>query len=50
MTELSLRSRIAVLVVAALLSVTGTFGTSAFLAADDVEAKRKTLDGEIGLA
>jgi len=34
MTEMALRSRMAVLVVAALLSVAGAFGTSAFLAAD----------------
>lgn len=35
---MALRSRIAAVVVAALLSVAGTFGTSAFLAADDAQA------------
>ena len=39
MTEMALRSRIAVLVVAALLSVAGVFGTSAFLAAQDAQAQ-----------
>jgi hypothetical protein len=38
MTEMALRSRMAVLVVAALLSVAGTFGTSAFLAAHEAQA------------
>jgi hypothetical protein len=38
MTEMALRSRIAVLVVAALLSIVGAFGTSAFLAAQDAQA------------
>jgi hypothetical protein len=38
MTEMALRSRIAVLVVAALLSVAGVFGTSAFLAAQVAQA------------
>lgn len=35
---MALRSRIAVLVVAALLSVGGAFGATAFLAAPDAEA------------
>jgi hypothetical protein len=38
MTEMAIRSKTAVLVVAALLSVTGAFGTSAFLAAQDAQA------------
>jgi hypothetical protein len=38
MTEIALRSRMAVLVVAALLSVAGALGTEAFLAADDAKA------------
>jgi hypothetical protein len=38
MTEMTLRSKMAGLVVAALLSVAGAFGASAFLAADDAEA------------
>ena len=38
MTEMALRSRIAVLIVAALLAIAGTFGTSAFLNADDAQA------------
>jgi hypothetical protein len=38
MTEMAIRSRIAVLVVAALLSVSGAFGTAAFLTADDADA------------
>jgi hypothetical protein len=38
MTEMALRSRMAVLVVAALLSIAGAFGTSAFLAADEAKA------------
>jgi hypothetical protein len=39
MTEMALRSRIAVLIVAMLLSIAGTFGTSAFLAAQDAQAQ-----------
>ena len=39
MMEIVMRSRIAALVVAALLSVSGAFGTAAFLAADDAHAK-----------
>jgi hypothetical protein len=39
MTEMALRSRMAVLVVAALLSIAGAFGTSAFLAAQDAQAQ-----------
>jgi invasion protein IalB len=39
MTDMALRSRIAVLVVAALLSVAGAFGTSAFLTSDDAQAR-----------
>ena len=39
MTEMALRSRIAVLVVAALLSLTGVAGTAAFVAADDAQAQ-----------
>jgi len=39
MTEMALRSRMAVLVVAALLSVAGAFGTSAFLAAQEAQAQ-----------
>jgi len=39
MTEMALRSRMAVLVVAVLLSVAGAFGTSAFLTADDAQAQ-----------
>ena len=38
MMEMALRSRIAVLVVVALLAVAGAFGTQAFLAADDADA------------
>ena len=38
MTEMAIRSRMAVLVVAALLSVAGALGTEAFLAADDAKA------------
>ena len=38
MTEMAIRSRIAVLVVAALLSVVGALGTSAFLTAHDAKA------------
>ena len=38
MTEMALRSRMAVLVVAALLSVAGALGTEAFLAANEAEA------------
>jgi hypothetical protein len=38
MTEMALRSRMAVLVVAALLSIGGALGTEAFLAADDADA------------
>ena len=39
MTEMALRSRIAVLIVAMLLSIAGTFGTSAFLAAQAAQAQ-----------
>ena len=39
MKEMALRSRIAVLIIAALLSVTGTLGTTAFLTADDAQAQ-----------
>jgi hypothetical protein len=38
MTEMALRSRMAVLIVAALLSLSGAFGTSAFLTAEDAQA------------
>ena len=38
MTEMAIRSRMAVLVVAALLAVAGAMGTEAFLAADDAHA------------
>ena len=38
MMEMALRSRIAVLVVVALLAVAEAFGTQAFLAADDADA------------
>ena len=38
MKEMALRSRIAVLVVAALLSVSGVSASTAFLAADSAEA------------
>jgi len=38
MTEMAIRSRMAVLVVAALLAVAGALGTEAFLAADDAHA------------
>ena len=38
MSEMALKSRIAVLVVVALLAVAGAFGTQAFLAADDANA------------
>jgi hypothetical protein len=38
MKEMALRSRIAVLVVAALLSVSGISASTAFLAADSAEA------------
>ncbi len=38
MMEIALRSRIAFLVVVALLAVAGAFGTQAFLAADDADA------------
>ena len=38
MTEMTLRSRIAVLVVATLLSVSGVSASAAFLAADSAEA------------
>jgi hypothetical protein len=38
MTEMALRNRIAVLVVATLLAVAGAVGTEAFLAADDAQA------------
>jgi hypothetical protein len=38
MKEMTLRSRIAVLVVATLLSVAGAFGTSAFPTAQDAKA------------
>jgi hypothetical protein len=39
MTEMALRSRISVLVVAALLSVAGMFGTTAFLATQEAQAQ-----------
>jgi hypothetical protein len=38
MTEMALRSRIAALVVVALLAVLGAFSTAAFLAADEADA------------
>jgi hypothetical protein len=38
MTEMAIRSRMAVLVVAALLSVAGALGTEAFLAANEAKA------------
>jgi hypothetical protein len=38
MTEMALRSRMAVLVVAALLSIAGAFGTSAFLTTHEAHA------------
>ena len=38
MKEMALRSRIAVLVVAALLSITGAFGASAFVTTHDAQA------------
>jgi len=38
MKETGVRSRIAVLVVAALVSVSGAFGTAAFLTADEANA------------
>jgi hypothetical protein len=38
MTEMTLRGRIAVLVVVALLSVAGAFGTSALLTAHEAQA------------
>ena len=38
MTEMAMRSRLAALVVAALVSVSGALGTAAFLAADDAHA------------
>jgi hypothetical protein len=38
MTEIALRSRIAVLVLAALLSIAGALGTSAFVTAHDAQA------------
>jgi hypothetical protein len=38
MKEIALRRRVSVLIVAALLSAAGAFGTSAFLAAHDAEA------------
>ena len=38
MTEMAIRSRMAVLIVAALLAVAGAMGTEAFLAADDAKA------------
>ena len=39
MKEMELRSRMAVLIVAALLSVAGAFGTSAFLATQEAQAQ-----------
>jgi hypothetical protein len=39
MTEIAIRSRMMVLVVAALLSIASAFGASAFLAADDASAR-----------
>ena len=38
MKEMTLRSRLAILIVATLLSIAGTFGTSALLAAQEAQA------------
>ncbi len=48
MTEMALKSRIAVLIVAALLSIVGAFGTSAFLTADDAEAQPNNICVKVG--
>jgi hypothetical protein len=48
MTEMALRSRIAVLVVAALLAIAGAFGTSAFLATQEVQAQPNQICVKIG--